>query len=449
MHFRIKKGLDLPVEGAPDPGVDPAPPVTSPVSHIGLNGADYVGLEPRLLVSEGDRVSAGAPLLEHKRDPDVAFTAPGSGRVLAVRRGARRVLKSVVIELDDARAPAEIEYAGETSDIRAALLQSGLWTAFRARPFGHIPHSSSDPRAIFVTAMDTRPLSGDPGPVIAGNAALFARGLEALRDLSPAPVFLCTAPDWPGPVVDGVQQAAFEGPHPAGLPGTHIHHLDPVGADRIAWYLGWQDVIAMGGLFADRRIRYERLVALGGNGVLRPRWVRTRLGANIRELTAGELRERDDGRSRLRVISGSVLCGREIREPELWLGRYHDQICAIENPAPGRRLRWRRLVDGRFSFAGTFARQTGAAPRSTFSTDQNGRATALVPIDAFEKLIPMDVLTEPLLRALLVGDTDQAQALGALELEEEDLALCSFVCPGKNDYGAVLRVNLERIEREG
>ena len=141
--------------------------------------------------------------------------------------------------------------------------------------------------------------------------------------------------------------------------------------------------------------------------------------------------------------------GREAKGSELWLGRYHCQIAALTQPQPGRRLRWRRLFDGRYSFAGLLARHRGGRSRTGFSTDQNGRTTALVPIDAFERLIPLDMLTEPLLRALLIGDTDQAQALGCLELDEEDLALCSFVCPGKNDYGAVLRVNLDEIEREG
>lgn len=443
MHFRIRKGLDLPLEGAPDSRIDAASDVTS----VGLTGADHVGLEPRMLVAEGDRVTAGTPLLQHKRDPLVIFTAPGTGRVTAIRRGPRRVLQLVAVELDDGEDV--VEFAGAVSDIRAALLSSGLWAAFRTRPFGRVPDSAGTPQAIFVTAMDSRPLAGDPEPVIAGRAGLFARGLKALRDFSASPVFLCTGPGWRGPEVDGVRHAVFEGPHPAGLPGTHIHHLQPVSADRSAWHLGWQDVIAMGGLFEERRLHLRRWVAFGGNGFRYPRWIQTRLGANLEELTAGELQPQSADRSAPRLISGSVLSGRVVRDPEVWLGRYHDQVSAIPASLPGRRLRWRRLVDGRFSFAGTFARQTGATTRTPFTTDQNGRATAMVPIDAFEKLIPMDVLTEPLLRALLIGDTDQAQALGALELDEEDLALCSFVCPGKNDYGAVLRVNLERIEREG
>jgi Na+-transporting NADH:ubiquinone oxidoreductase subunit A len=379
----------------------------------------------------------------------MVLTSPGSGRMAAINRGARRVLKSVVIELDRQDTGAEIEYTGSLNDPRSALLQSGLFPAFRTRPFGRIPRSDSVPRAICVTAMDTRPLAGDPRPVIADDAAAFRSGLEVLRDLCAAPVYLCTAPDWPVGGVDGVTHATFAGPHPAGLPGTHIHHLAPVAADRQTWHIGWQDTLAIGRLFGERVLSFERLAALGGAAFARPRWLRTRLGVDLEALVAGEWQTTDTDTRKRRLLSGSPLCGRVAAGSERWLGRYHDQVCALDPPPAGRRLRWRRLFDGRFSFAGTFDRRTGGARGLPFTTDQNGRATALVPIDAFEKMIPMDVLAEPLLRALLIGDTDQAQALGCLELVEEDLALCSFICPGKNDYGAVLRVNLNRIEVEG
>jgi Na+-transporting NADH:ubiquinone oxidoreductase subunit A len=444
MHFRIRKGLDLPMAGAPDDRIEPA----APSGTVALVGADYPGLEPQVLIEEGDRVPAGAAIIRHKRDPLAILTAPGSGTVVAIHRGARRMLKSVVIELDASDTGGRIEYPGRLDDARQALLESGLWAAFRTRPFGRIPHSASSPRAIFVTAMDTRPLSGNPHLPIADEAEVFHAGLEVLRDLCDAPVFLCTGPEWPIGQVEGVTHATFEGPHPAGLPGTHIHHLAPVDADRQVWHLGWQDTLAIGRLFRDRALSFERVVALGGATFARPRLLRTRLGADLEALTAGEWRVPESA-ARTRLLSGSPLCGRRATGSERWLGRYHDQISGLAPPPAGRRLRWRRLFDGRFSFAGTFDRASGTGRTIEFTAEQNGRATALVPIDAFEKMVPMDILTEPLLRALLIGDTDQAQALGCLELVEEDMALCSFICPGKNDYGAVLRINLNRIEAEG
>ncbi len=404
-----------------------------------------------MLVQVGDRVTAGQPLLQHKRDPAVVYAAPGTGTVSAIHRGARRVLKSVVVDLDPASDNISTAAAqAETGTVRGRLLASGLWPAFRTRPFSHVPHSEAVPDAIFVTAMDSRPLAADPLPIIQDQQAAFMVGLEALTHLGDGPVYVCKSADAESlSVPAGVTQASFAGPHPAGLPGTHIHHLHPVGAGRSVWHVGYQDVIAIGHLLDGRVLHHERVVALGGTGFERPRLIRTRLGAAIEELTAGECTVADDAFDSPRLISGSVLDGRTAEGSEAWLGRHHLQITALPRPRPGRTLRWRRLLEGRFSFAGTFARATGGRARVPFDTDQNGRATALVPLDAFEKLLPLDMLAEPLLRALLVGDTDQAQALGALELDEEDLALCSFICPGKNDYGSVLRINLDTIEREG
>jgi Na+-transporting NADH:ubiquinone oxidoreductase subunit A len=441
MVIRIRNGLDIPMAGAPEPVIDAGADVTS----VAITGSDHVGLEARLEVAEGDRVVAGAPLFRHKRDPAVPYTAPGSGVVSAVHRGSRRVLESVVITLDGSDGGTDVPWSGPTDDVRAALIESGLWTAFRTRPFSRVPHAASSPGAIFVTAMDTRPLAADPSLVVAPHRDAFATGLERLAGL--APVWLCTAPGWTGPTGDGnrVRHAVFDGPHPAGLPGTHIHHLHPVGAGRTVWHVGAQDVVAMGKLLGEGRLWLERVVAIGGTGFERPRLLRTRLGADLRDLLRDELRTMDG----IRLISGSVLCGREVRGNALWLGRYHVQVTALPLPRPGRRPWWRRRLEGGYSFAGAFARHVPRASPVAFEADQNGRATALVPIDAFERLMPVDVLTQPLLRSLLVGDTDQAQALGCLELDEEDLALCSFVCPGKNDYGAVLRENLNRIEQEG
>ena len=452
MRIRTRKGIDLPIDGLPMASIAAA----NPISSVALLGGDYVGLEPRMLIQEGDRVKAGQPLFVHKRDPDVLYTAPASGIVKAVNRGARRVLKSVVIELQDEQAPTitrEPEHdphAVSQETLRDALLTSGLWTAFRARPFSRVPDSRSTPRSIFVTAIDTQPLAADPGLVVAEHEGAFELGLDLLGHLSEGAVYLCTAAGWPGPKGShpAIEPVVFEGPHPAGLPGTHIHHLDPVSAERSVWHIGYQDVIAIGKLIGEGGLFFERIVSLGGNGLSQPTLMRTRLGANLKDLTAGEFKEHPADQPPRR-ISGSVLSGREAEGSEDYLGRYHVQVSVISQLEPLRRLRWRALIDKRYSFAGAFARSTGHAQPVPFTTSQNGRATALVPIDAFERLIPMNVLTEPLLRALLIKDTDQAQALGCLELDEEDLALCSFICRGSNDYGAVLRANLDQIELDG
>lgn len=447
-YFKNTKGLDVPIDGAPGTVIEPAVSVNS----VALMGVDYVGLEPKLLVAEGDNVSLGQPLFFQKRDPALLFTAPAAGKVAKINRGERRALKSVVIEKDASREDDTVTRGlgadVPASELRACLLENGLWPAFRTRPFSRIPASDSVPRSIFVTAMDTRPLAGDPEMIVAEHEESFSLGLNQLAKLASENVFLCTGGKWIGPVGSDpkIKHTVFEGPHPAGLPGTHIHHLDPVGVAPGVWHIGYQDVIAIGKLIGEGRIWTERIVALGGAGFANPRMVRTRLGADLRSLTASELVVPDQDCVPARLISGCVLSGRAARGAEAFLGRYHLQVAAIPQMRVQRWRPWSKPRRNRFSFSDLMWRFRSA---NQFTTDQAGRATAMIPVDTFEKLIPMDVLAAPLLKSLLIQHTDQAQALGALELDEEDLALCSFVCPGKNDYGAVLRRNLEIIERDG
>ncbi len=451
MRIQISKGLDIPIKGTPAQSIDTG----APIHHVALNGRDYVGLKPRMLVAEGDRVALGQPLFTDKRDPAVLFTAPGRGTVVAINRGTRRALETVVIELDedpDEAASFEKCSADQLShldrdEIVARLLESGLWTALRTRPYSRIPASDSVPRSVFVTAIDTQPLAADPRAVLAEHGDAFDTGLAMLSRLTKGPLYLCTGTGWDreAPDIDGLVTAVFDGPHPAGLVGTHIHFLDPVGADSNVWHIGYQDVIAIGKLLATGRVWTERVVALGGDAVRSPRLLTTRLGASTEELTAGELAMDHS----CRVISGSVLSGRTAAGHNAFLGRYHNQVSVIGDRAERRFLGWLGPVMNRYTASSVFLRRRHHKYERTFTTAQNGVFSAMLPVDTFEKILPLDILPSPLLRALMVRDTDQAQALGCLELDEEDLALCSFVCPAKYDYGAVLRASLDQIEKEG
>jgi Na+-transporting NADH:ubiquinone oxidoreductase subunit A len=449
--IRIRRGLDVPVAGEPEQVVYPGPKL----KHVALCGVDYIGLRPRVLVEVGSAVGLGQPLLEDKRDPGVCYGAPGRGTVVAINRGARRVLESIVVRLEDsggqdltfeALTPRQIENLGRDR-VAERLLRSGLWTAFRTRPFSRVPPSDSAPRAIFVTAIDTRPLAPAPAVVVARDVEAFATGLQLLTKLTQGTVWLCTAPDWEIklPDIERVQHATFSGPHPAGLPGTHMHFLDPVGPGRTAWHIGFQDVTAFGRLFRKGSIDTERVVALCGVCVNQPRLITTRLGASLEQL----LREGVCETAACRVISGSVLGGRAATGTLAFLGRYHDQVSVFREGGEIYPFGWMGLYPRRFTAAHTFAKRTGFRRRYLFSTTQNGRFAGMVPMPVFERVMPLDILPSPLLRALLVKDTERAQALGCLELDEEDLALCSFVCPSKKDYGVTLRINLEQIEREG
>lgn len=452
--IKTRKGLDLPLSGAPQAVIETA----QSVNTVALLGADYIGLEPKMLVKEGDAVSVGQPLFQQKRDPAIGFVAPASGRVEKINRGERRVLRSVVIRIQEDGETASEQNAPiidandlNAQTLRSRLLDFGLWAAFRTRPYSRIPASDAFARSIFVTACDTRPLSGIPDLIVSEYAEDFAYGLNLLAHLAEKKVYLCTASDWSGPTgsVPKIDHVNFEGPHPAGLPGTHIHHLDPVGPETDVWHIGYQDVIAIGKLIGRGVYWTERVIALGGPGFVNPRMVRTKLGADLVELTAGELIEPPENNLHPRVISGCVLSGRHAIGAEAFLGRYHNQVSAVPQERPYRRRRWRRSHDRKYSFSNLLSSLLSNHPDLTLTTDQNGRATAMVPVDDFERLIPMDILAAPLLKSLLVTETDRAQALGCLELDEEDLALCSFVCPGKNDYASLLRRNLDIIEKDG
>jgi len=457
MLIKLRKGLNIPMTGAPEPVIEQGPPIRS----VALLGNDYTDLKPRLLVEAGDHVELGQPVFFDKRDIEVKFTAPGSGIVRSINRGARRALQSVIIDLDQTEhesAPAKViypEFAGSDPDslppqtIRAGLCTSGLWTAFRTRPYCKVPQSDSSPQAIFVTAIDTRPLAGSPALIVTQHEKTFSLGLQILTRLTPGHVHVCTDPHWNLAIKEGpqIRHTQFAGPHPAGLPGTHIHHLQPAGKGHTVWHIGYQDVIAIGKLFAAGTIWTRRTIALGGNGFSRPRLLTTRLGASITDLVSDELVT--DSLTPNRIISGSVLDGRTAIGTEAYLGRYHAQVSAIHDAGKRKLFGWLGLFDGNYSFANRLARHQSQATLHEFTTAQFGRPTALIPIVAFDRILPMDILPVPLLRALLIGDTDQAQALGCLELDAEDLALCSFICPGKNDYGSALKINLKQIERDG
>ncbi len=451
MSMRIRKGLDLPIEGAPEQRVEAA----AEVLRVAALGVDFVGLKPTMKVAQGDHVRIGDPLFSDKRDPRIQFTAPGAGTIEAIHRGPRRILQSVVIRLDEDqeeevefdKAPGVDIEAMDADTLRKTLLDSGLWTAIRTRPYSKIPLPEAKADAIFVPAIDTNPLAADPAVAIEGLEGDFGKGLRVLAKLTDGPVYVTKAPGAliPVPDMERMRLEEFEGPHPSGLVGTHIHFLYPVSATRTVWHVGFQDVIAMGKLFDTGRLWLERVISLAGPMVPRPRLLRTRLGASTEDLVRNEL-----PRAECRVISGSVLDGRHAHDWSAFLGRYDTQISVLAEGRQRELLGW--IMPGRDKYSATnvfvssFQRKKR---RFALTTSQQGSPRAMVPIGSYESVMPLDILPTQLLRALLVRDTDLAQQLGCLELDEEDLALCSFVCPGKYDYGPALRANLEQIEKEG
>lgn len=420
--FTIRKGLDLVVPGVPAPEVETG----SPIRTVAVLADDYPNVRPRLEVRSGDRVRIGETLFTDRRRPQLQFTSPASGVLKRITTGEHKRLRSIEITVDGEEAQRFALPAGgaiacaRPEDVEELLLACGLWTAFRTRPFGNIPLPGTRPDDLFVTAIDTHPLASRPADVIAGRGAEFSLGLAALSRLTAGRVFVCQGPgpDLPRPDEPRVVIARFHGPHPAGLPGTHIHRLAPVSTQRTVWHVGYQEAIALGGLLMTGAVPVERIVALAGPAVRRPRLLRTRLGASIEDLLHGELHEDGAiGTGVHQVVAGSVLAGRTVTADDAFLGPRQSQICVL--PAQGAQ---------------------------DWIPAQRGRARAFVPVPAHDRVLPMDILPVPLLRALLLEDDDAAMELGALELDEEDLALLAFVCPSRQDYGALLRAALSRIE---
>ncbi len=443
--IKIKQGLDLPISGSPEQSVSEGRAIRS----VAVTGFDYVGMKPTMAIAEGDRVKKGQLLFTDKKTPGVRYTAPAGGVVSAINRGEKRVLQSVVIDIDGDEEETFASYKPEAlaglkaEQVEETLNQAGLWTAIRTRPFSKVPALGSRPNSIFVTAIDTHPLAANPEVVINEQSEAFELGINILGKLCGGKIFLCKASGARIPA--GIATAEeFTGPHPAGLPSTHIHFLDPVSVKKTVWQIGYQDVIAVGKLFTTGKLFTDRVVSLAGPQVEKPRLVRTRVGANLQELTAGELKAGDN-----RIISGSILGGRTAHGAFAWLGRYHIQVSVLKEGTERLFMSWLNPAVDRHSTLNLLFSRLNPRRLFDFTTTTNGGERAMVPVGNYEKVMPMDILATQLLRAIIVGDTETAQKLGVLELDEEDLALCSYVCAGKYEYGPILRDNLTRIEIEG
>jgi len=462
----ITKGLNLPIKGQPTQQVVDG----NAVERVAVIADDFPFMKAKMLVNEGDDVKRGQRLFEDRKNPGVFFTAPGAGKVIAINRGERRALISVVIELTESEKKGEPQdsdfhsfesyQTGGASSIdaeklRALLIESGLWTTLRARPLSQVPAVDSNCGALFVTAIDTNPLAVDVNVALEGKLEDFQEGLKALAKLTEGTLFVCQGEDSDfSKQVEGISNAqleTFAGDHPAGLVGTHIHTLYPVNRKRIAWHIGYQDVVAIGRLLKTGKLDVERTISLCGPAAIKPAVLKTRVGAEVAPLVEGRL-----AHAETRLVDGSVFYGRNMSSSpeEGFLGRYRVQVTAILEGREREFIGWLQPGGEKFSvtrafFSPMMSGQFGGGKFFKFTTSTNGSHRAMVPIGLFEKVMPLDIMPTFLLRALLKDDLERAEALGCLELDEEDLALCTFVSPGKEDYGPALRRVLTTIWKEG
>ncbi len=446
--IKLQKGLDLPISGEPRHVIHNAPAVKS----VAVLGEEFVGMKPTMLVKVGDHVKKGQVLFTDKKNEGIRYTSPASGKVTAINRGAKRVFQSVVIAVsgNDSVSFKKHSYSElgslKADDIEKILIESGMWQSFRTRPFSKAPAVGSRPAALFVTAIDTSPLAANAGFVISQYADAFKAGLTIVSKMTTGPMHVCTAPD---PQIDlpdvaNLKETKFSGPHPAGLAGTHIHFLEPATTDRVVWTVGYADVIAIGQLFLTGELFTERLISVAGPMVKRPCLYKTRMGASTEDLLSGLLESGD-----VRVVSGSLFSGHKASGPHGFLGRFHNQICVIEEGRKRELLGWKMPGFDKYSVKRSYAGGWFSWKKFDMTSSTGGSERAIVPIGMYEKVLPLDTEATFLVRSLLTRDTDLGVALGVLDLDEEDVGLLSFVCPGKNEFGPMLREVLTSIERDG
>lgn len=450
MKIKTNKGLDLPITGAPKEELD----LSKNFKKVALVGPDYVNMKPTMEVKEGDHVKLGQPVFACKRNEGLIFTAPASGKVVSVNRGERRFFQSLVVEVDEneekhafnSYSKKDIsEYSKE--DISTVLVESGEWRYLRQRPFEKVAQVGGEASSLFITAVDTNPLAPKPEFVIEQYKKEFEAGVTLLSKLPKNKTYVCVADK--SNISEGktAERVEVSGPHPAGNPGTHIHFVDPVNMNKTVWHIGYQDVIAIGHLFLTGEILTDKIITFAGPEAKIPRYLKVRRGGSVDDIiTADELKS--DPKN-VRVISGSVLNGRIAKDAYGFLGAFSNQITCIKEDHSRELLGWHSPGFNKFSFKNIYVSALSSSKKFDLTSNTNGSYRAMVPIEAFEGVMPLDILPTQLLRALYSKDTDSAVDLGCLELAEEDLALATFVAPGKVDFPKILRENLDMIEHEG
>ncbi len=411
---------------------------------------DFPGLTPKLDVHPGDTVEAGSPLFHDKQNPEIKFTSPVSGKVVSVDRGDRRKILEVVVEKDGDRS---VDFGKADPDrlsgeqVREAMLRSGLWPAVRQRPYHVIANPAGQPKSVFVSCFDTAPLAPDYNFILENSSVShFKTGIKALSKLTTGKVNLVLKNGADGNKLleglGGVEISWFSGPHPAGNVGIHIHHLDPVNKGETVWYVNFQDVITIGKLFSEGVYKPERLVALTGSEVLKPRYHKMLAGASVISFLEGNVKE-----GNLRVISGNVLTGTRIEQTG-YLGFYDSQITVIPEGNYFEMFGWALPGIGKLSFSRTFL--SSLFPRKTYRPDTNfhGGERAFVVTGLYEKVLPMDIYPMQLLKSIIARDIDMMENLGIYEVAEEDFALCEFVCPSKIEIQSIVREGLDLIRQE-
>lgn len=446
--IKLKKGHDIKLVGE-------ASPATGDVKAsktYAIKPLDFKGLTPKLQVEVGSEVKAGTPLYFFKEMPDVFVTAPVSGEVIEVNRGAKRVILEIKILADN--ATSHVNFAmGNPNEMTAEavkknLLDSGAWTSIKQRPFGKVANPADSPKNIFISGFDSAPLAPDYNFIIKDRAEHFQLGIDALAKLTEGKVYLSLDGSEAGGVLNNtknVEIVNFVGPHPAGNVGVQIHHIAPLNKGEVVWAVNPEDIANIGKLFKEGTYNQERTVALTGSEVNESsrKYYKVTAGVEIASITGGNINEGNN-----RIISGNVLTGTKIAA-ESYLGFYDRQVTVIPEGDEPEFLGWLIPTYSRPSISKTFLSYLTPNKKFKVNTGMHGEERALVVTGEYEKVLPMDIHPQYLFKAIMANDLEAMEELGILEIDEEDVALCEFVCTSKMDLQKLVREGLDTIQKEG
>jgi Na+-transporting NADH:ubiquinone oxidoreductase subunit A len=443
--IKIKKGFNINLLGEAEKTISEIQP-----RQFAIKPTDFHGVFPKMAVQEGDEVKTGTILFWDKYRDNIKFTSPVSGKVLEVRRGAKRVLLEVVIESDGREEFVDFgkaDAAGLTREqVVEKLLKSGVWPAIRQRPYSIIAKPEDDPKGIFISAFDTAPLAPDFDLIVHGHGEDFQAGLDALAKLTTGNIYLnIPAGEGTSKVFTNSKNVVitrFQGKHPTGNVGTQIAHISPINKGEVVWYLRPQEVLFIGRLFRHGRLDATRLIALTGSEVNKPHYFRTKLGSSITDMIKDNLKG-----SNVRYVSGNALTGTRI-DREGFVGFYDSQVTVLPEGDQYDFFGWAAPGFNKFSFSKTFISSILPSKKWRLDTNLKGGERAYVMTGEFEKVFGWDIYPLQLIKSILIEDIDQMEKLGIFEVDEEDFALCEFIDTSKTDIQEIVRSGLNLMIKE-
>ncbi len=414
--------------------------------NVSILPSSFRGVKPKLMVEEGDQVKIGSPLFFDKIKPEVSWASPASGNVTSIQFGARRVIEKIEITVENndkvsiqTLSQGEFESASRKT-ILDKILKANLFPLIRQRPFNKVADPKDIPRDIFISGHNSAPLSVDLSRLIKDEKDIFQTGLNVLKKLTEGNVYLTLGSSME---FDNVITQTISGPHPSGNVGIQIHHTKPLRPGDVIWSVNAQHVITLGKLFQTGSYDPTVIVSIGGSGATSPATVKTITGVNI-----GLLVEEQNLKEPIRLISGDVLTGKTVENTD-FLGFYDSSVSIINDDVKRPFLGMLSPGSSRTKYSLTNAFLSFGNKAFNFTSSQNGELRAMVPLNAWEDVLPMDIYPNPLYRAILAQDIEEMEKLGIWECDDEDFALCSFACPSKIDVGGVVRDGLDLMEKEG